>query len=110
MSEATSIEAAYNGDLVTLQWLHSKGCPCDFEQLLLYAAFGAGAAAVPIMQWIKTTDTGGGQWTPAALSETLNAAAACGCDIAAAKVRHLLLHFLNTVKCSVYSFLRCGMK
>jgi hypothetical protein len=96
MSYTCSVEAAYNTDLEALQWLHSKGCPCNFSELLLCAAVAVtDAAAVPVLEWIR--DTGESlDWTPAALSVTLNTAAACGC-VEAAKASHsLLLHCKHT--------------
>jgi hypothetical protein len=57
-------------DLQVLDWLHSKGCPCDYNYL---SCMAASCGYVHTLQWIK--DNGVVDWSPAVLSECLKAAA-----------------------------------
>jgi hypothetical protein len=63
--------AAYTGKLYVVRWLRDNGCPCDVDKLLLFAAAGG---RINIMQYMQQQP--GVDFTPALLTDMLNAAGA----------------------------------
>jgi hypothetical protein len=69
LSKEAALTAAALEDLSKLSWLHSVACPCDYNFLCLAAASNG---AIALLQWIR--DNGVVNWSPAALSGSLNVA------------------------------------
>jgi hypothetical protein len=97
LSKAAAMTAAELEDLSKLSWLHSVACPCDYNFLCLAAASNG---AIALLQWIK--DNGVVNWSPAALSGSLNVAGV-NQQLEAAQVcrEHLCLHAVRLQHCVV---------
>jgi hypothetical protein len=81
LSQEVAKKASELINLEKLSWLHSKGCPCDYEDICVTAA---SYNDIELLQWIK--DNGVVDWSAAALSDSLNIAGANG-HLDTAKVR-----------------------
>eukprot|EP00953_Heterococcus_sp_UTEX-ZZ885_P042156 21453-Heterococcus_DN1.PRE.1 len=72
LNEEIALAASQLDDLSALSWLHSEGCPCNYEHMCRTAA---SSNHIGTLQWVK--ETGLAEWTPSVLSEYLNVAAVC---------------------------------
>jgi hypothetical protein len=69
LSEVDPFAARYKQDPQTLSWLHSNGCPCQYDYLCFQAAtYGS----ITTMQWVK--DAGVTEWSAHLLMQCLNGA------------------------------------
>jgi hypothetical protein len=73
LSEAAALEAAKFANLDILSWLHSKDCPCDYQNLCFRALLRGDTF---ILQWAKAT--GVIDWSAALLQEYLKVAGVQG--------------------------------
>jgi hypothetical protein len=95
LSEVDPLAPRQMHDVKILSWLHSNGCPCDYNLLCEIAAL---EGSISTLQWVK--DNGLVDWSSEVLSECLNIAAADE-ELNTAKVHKVRVNiFIYKSKCT----------